>query len=162
LAEPGVELVFDDGGEPGALGAVVQVADAEVLLDDVSDFGDGFVAQDLRVGQLGGGGVLAHDAVFDLIECQEVPVGFSGVAFIGIDFFDPLFGMTTEGRAVGQEVGIVDRSRGEGGGQHKAMAGVHRGMFLQPEVRSLIFDHPVGFEVPGELKRPRPVTNPDA
>jgi hypothetical protein len=43
--------------------------------------------------------------------------------------------------------------RGEGGGQHKAVAGVHRGMFLQPEVRSLIFDHPVGFEVPGELKR---------
>ena len=108
----------------------MQVADAEVLLDDVSDFGDGLVAQDLRVGQLGGGGVLAHDAVVDLIECQEVPVGFSGVAFIGIDLLDLLLGMTTEDGAVGQEVGIVDRGRGECGGQHKAVAGVHRGMFL--------------------------------
>ena len=131
----------------------MQVADAEVLLDDISDFGDGLVAQDLRVGQLGGGGVLSHDAIGNLIECQKVPVGFSGVAFIGIDFFDLLFGMTTEGRAVGQEVGIVDRGRREGGGQHKAVAGVHRRMFLQPEVRGIIFDHPVGFEVPGELKR---------
>ena len=59
--------------------------------------------------------------------------------------------MTTEGRAVGQEVGIVDRGRGEGSGQHKAVAGVHCGMFLQPEVRGIIFDHPVGFEIAGEL-----------
>jgi hypothetical protein len=129
------------------------MADAEVLLHDISDFGDGLVTQDLRVGQLGGGGVLAHDAVFDLIEGEKVPVGFSGVAFIGIDLFDFLLGMTTERRAVGQEVGIVDRGRSQCGGQHKAVAGVHRGMFLQPKVRGIIFDYPVGLEITGELQR---------
>jgi hypothetical protein len=113
----------------------VQVADAEVLLHDTSDFGDGFVAQDLRVDQVGGGVVFAHDAVSDLIECQEVSVGFSGVAFIGIDLLDLLLGMTTENSAVGQGVGIVDRSRGDSGSQHKAVTGIHRGMFLQPSVR---------------------------
>ena len=61
--------------------------------------------------------------------------------------------MTTEGRAVGQQVGIVDRGRGECGGQHKAVAGVHRGMFLQPKVRGIIFDYPVGLKIPGELQR---------
>jgi hypothetical protein len=131
----------------------VQVSDAEVLLDDVSDFGDGFVTQNLRVGQLSGGGVFAHDAVSDLIECQEVPVGFSGVAFISIDFFDLLLGMTTENGAIGQEVSIVDRVRSQCGGHHKAVARVYRGMLLQPEVRGLIFDPPVGFEIAGELQR---------
>ena len=44
------------------------MADAEVLFDDVSDFGDGLVALELQLGQFGGGGVLAHDAVFDLVQ----------------------------------------------------------------------------------------------
>jgi len=92
LPEPGIEFVFDDGREPGPVSPAMQMADAEVLFHDISDFGDGLVAQDLRLGQLGGGGVLAHDAVFDLIEGEKVPVGLTGVAFIGIDFFDLLFG----------------------------------------------------------------------
>jgi hypothetical protein len=66
--EPGVEFVLDQGGEPGAFGAVIQVADAEVLFDDVSDFGDGLVALDFQLGQLGVGGVLAHDAIFVFIK----------------------------------------------------------------------------------------------
>jgi len=33
LSEPDVELVFDDGSEPGAHSLVMQIADAEVLLD---------------------------------------------------------------------------------------------------------------------------------
>ena len=53
----------------------MQMADAEVLLDDVSDFGDELVAVDFELGQLGGGGVLAHDVVFDLVEGEKVPVG---------------------------------------------------------------------------------------
>ena len=52
------------------------MADAEVLLDYISDFGDSLVALDLQLGELGGGGVLAYDAIFDLIECQKVTVGF--------------------------------------------------------------------------------------
>ena len=131
----------------------MQMADAKVLLDDVSDFGDGLVTQDLRVGQLGGSGVFTHDAVFDMVKGEKVPVGFSGVAFVGKDLFDLLFGMTTEGSAVGQQVGIVDRGWGEGGGQHKAVVGVHRRMFLQPKVRGIIFDHPVGLKIAGELQR---------
>ncbi len=63
----------------------MQIAYAEVLLDDVSDFGYGLVSQDLRVGQLGGGGVLAHDAVLDMVESGKVSVGLSGVPFVGKD-----------------------------------------------------------------------------
>src|SRR5512143_2424295 len=99
----------------------MQVADAEVLLDDVPDFGDELVALDLQVGQLGGGGVLAHDAVFDLVKGEKVPVGFTGVALVGIDLFDFTLGMATESSAIGQEVGIVNRSRGKSSGQHEAV-----------------------------------------
>ena len=87
------------------------MADAEVLLDYISDFGDGLVALDLQLGELGGGGVLAHDAIFDVVEGEKVTVGFSGVALVGIDLFDLLFCMTTESGAIGQEVGIVNQGR---------------------------------------------------
>jgi hypothetical protein len=46
------------------------------------------------------------------IEGQEIPVGFTGVAFVGIDFFDLALSMTTVNCAVGQKVAIVVRSRG--------------------------------------------------
>ena len=75
LSEPDVELVFDYGSEPGPVSLAMQMADAEVLFHDVSNFGDGLVTQDLRVGQLGGGGVLAHDAILDMVEGEKVPVG---------------------------------------------------------------------------------------
>jgi hypothetical protein len=54
----------------------LQMADAEVLLDDISDFGDGLVALDLQLGELGSGGVLAHDAIFDVVEGEKITVGF--------------------------------------------------------------------------------------
>ena len=79
----------------------MQVANAEVLLDDVSEFGDELVATDLEVGQFGGGGVLAHDVVLDLVKGKKVPMGLPGVAFVCIDLFDLVFGMTTVNRAVG-------------------------------------------------------------
>jgi hypothetical protein len=153
LPEPAVELVLDDGGKPCPFGPIMQVADAEVLLDDISDFGDGLVALDLQLGELGSGGVLAHDAIFDLIECQKITVRLSSVALVGIDLFDLLFCMTTKSGAIGQEVGIVDRSWCKGGGQHKTVAGVDRRMFLQTKVGNIIFNRPVGFQVPRELKR---------
>jgi len=68
LSKPDVELVFDDGSEPGPVSPALQMADAEVLFHDVSDFGDALATQDLRVGQLGGSGVLTHDAVFDMVK----------------------------------------------------------------------------------------------
>jgi hypothetical protein len=49
---------------------------------------------------LGSGGVLAHDAVFNFLESQEVPAGLPGAAFDGIDWFDPAAGMTPVDRAV--------------------------------------------------------------
>jgi hypothetical protein len=42
---------------------------------DISDFGDGLVALDLQLGELGGGGVLAHDAIFDVVEGEKVTIG---------------------------------------------------------------------------------------
>ena len=42
---------------------------------DISDFGDGLVTQDLRGGELGGGGVFVHDAILYLVEGEKVPVG---------------------------------------------------------------------------------------
>src|SRR3972149_6913144 len=101
----------------------MQMADAEVLLDDISDLGYGFVAQDFKLSELGGGGVLAHDAILDLVESQEVPVRLACVALIGVDLFDLLFGMATESGAISQVIGIVHRGRREGGGQHKSVAG---------------------------------------
>jgi hypothetical protein len=49
---------------------------------------------------IGSGGVLAHDAVFNLVEGQEVPAGLPGAAFVGIDWFDLAEGMTPVDRAV--------------------------------------------------------------
>jgi hypothetical protein len=144
---------------------------------DISDFGDGLVALNLQLGELGGGGVLAHDAIFDLVKCQKVTVWFSftllnpafggfamrnstgQVALAGIGLFYLLFCMTTESGAIGQEVGIVNRGRSEGGSQHKPVAGVNRRMFFKAKVGSVIFNRPVGFLVLGELQRPRSVTN---
>jgi hypothetical protein len=37
LPEPGVELVLDDGGKPCSVGSTVEMADAEVLLNYISD-----------------------------------------------------------------------------------------------------------------------------
>ena len=128
----------------------MQVADAEVLLHDVSYFGDEPVALDLGFGQLGCGGFLAHDAVFDRIECEKVTVGLSGIALVGIDLFDLLFCMTTERSAIGQKVGIVNRSRGEGSGQHEAVFG---SVFLEAKMRGVVANRPVGFKITRELQR---------
>jgi hypothetical protein len=75
---------------PRSLSPVMQRANAEVLLDDISDFGDGLVALDLQLGEFGGGGVLAHDAIFDVFEGEKVTVGLSSVSLVGIDLFDLL------------------------------------------------------------------------
>ena len=119
---------------------------------DVSDFGDELVAHNFKLSELGGGGVLAHDAVLNLIECQKIPVGLAGVALVGIDFLYRLFGMTTVDGAVGQKVGIVDRGRCEGGSQHKSVLGIHRGVFLEAEVRGVVSNGPIGFKIAGELE----------
>jgi hypothetical protein len=85
----------------------MQVADAEVLLDDISDFGDGLVAQDFRVGQRGGRGVLAHVAILDVVEGKKFPVGLSGVALAGKDLFDLLFYVRVNDNLISRESGAL-------------------------------------------------------
>ena len=131
----------------------MQMAAAQVLLDDVSDFRDSLVTLDLEVGQLSGGEVLAHDAIRNLIGNQKVQVGFTGVALVGKDPFDLLICMTTESGSIGQEVGIVDRSGCKGGGQHEAVFGIYRGVLLEAKVRHIVTNGPVRFKIPGELQR---------
>ena len=83
----------------------------------------------------------------------EVAVGETGVALVGIDDFDRFIGMATEDRAILQEVGVMDRGRTMDGGQDKAMLGINGRMFLEPEVRFLIFDGSVAFQIARELQR---------
>ena len=61
--------------------------------------------------------------------------------------------VSTESGAIGEVVGIVHRGWSEGSSQHKAVAGVDRRMFLQPKVGSVIFNGPVRFQIPRELKQ---------
>jgi hypothetical protein len=75
LPKAAIELVLDDGGKPCLVGSVVEMADAEVLLNYISDLGDGLVALDLQLGEFGGGGVLANDTIFEVIEGEKITVG---------------------------------------------------------------------------------------
>jgi len=61
--------------------------------------------------------------------------------------------VSTESGAIGEVVGIVNRGRSEGGGQHKTVLSIHRGMLFEAKVRDVVFNGPIGFQVPGELQR---------
>ena len=47
----------------------------------------------------------------------------------------------------------MNRSRGEGSGQHKSMFGIHSGVLLEAKVGGIVSNGPVGFEVAGKLER---------
>jgi hypothetical protein len=40
-----------------------------------------------------------------------------------------------------------------------AVFSIHRRMLFEAKVQDVVYNGPAGFQVPGELKRPRPVTN---
>ena len=61
--------------------------------------------------------------------------------------------MTAEDGAIGKIVGVIYRSRSQGGGQDKAVVDVNGGVFLKTVMRLVILHDPVRFEVPGEFKR---------
>ena len=61
--------------------------------------------------------------------------------------------MTTEDRTILKEVGIMDRSRAVDGGQDEAVLGINGRMLLESEVRHLVFDGPVAFQITRELQR---------
>ena len=67
--------------------------------------------------------------------------------------------MATEDRTILQEVGIMHRGVAVDGGQDKAVLGVHGRVLLEPEVRHIVFDGPVAFQIARELQQARPVTN---
>ena len=61
--------------------------------------------------------------------------------------------MATEDRAILQEVGIMHRGRAVDSGQNKAVPGIHGRMLFDSEMRLLVFDRPVAFQVARELQR---------
>ena len=83
---------------------------------------------------------------------KELTVIFAEVSFIGVDFFDGFIGMTTGGDTEGKIGAVVMRSRGYFCGQDETVVGIDGGMLLKSEVRGVIFDGPVGFNISGEFK----------
>jgi hypothetical protein len=96
---------------------------------------------------------LAHDPISDMVLGQKVTIGFSGVSFVGKDLFDGLLGMPAVDGAIGQVSGIADRSRSDGGGQDKAVVGVHGSVLLKAVMRHLFLNHPIRFEITAVLFR---------
>ena len=133
----------------------MKMTNSKILFHNIAKFGDAFVSLYFELSQLCGGGVFSHNAIGNLIVCQKLPIWFTSIAFIGIDFFNRLFCVSAIDRAVRQIVGIVDRSLGQSGGQDEAVVGVHGGlprsirrpfnwgMFLQAIVGDIVFDDPV-------------------
>lgn len=114
---------FDEFREPGRVRMMVKMADAEVLLDDVSDFGDALVPLFFISGQLSAPGRFSHDAVLNLVKAQEVAVFFSKIAFVGKYLFDQVWGMTTPCDAKRQIGAVMEGRRGHFRGKDKAITG---------------------------------------
>jgi len=129
------------------------VADAEVLLHNISDFWYFFVAFYFIFSELGRGWVFSHDAVSNVVEGQKVAVGFSGVSFVGVYFFDGVFAVTAVNGAIRQIVGIMHGSLSQRGGQDKAVIDINGGMLFKPKVGDIVFDSPVWFQVTAEFER---------
>jgi len=83
---------------------------------------------------------------------KELSVIFAKVAFIGIDFFDGVFGVATGGDTEGKIGAVVMRSRSHFRGEDEAVVGIDRGVLFKSEVGDIIFDCPVRFDIPGEFK----------
>ena len=80
------------------------MADPEVLLYDISGFRNYLISLYFIFSEFGRSRVFSHDTVSDLIEGQKIPVGFTGISFISIYFFDFLFGMTAVNSTIREEV----------------------------------------------------------
>ena len=83
---------------------------------------------------------------------QEVPVGFTGVAFISKDFIDRLLSMSAVDSTVWEVVGIVNRSGGQGCYKDKTMVDINSRMFFEPIMDDIFLNNPVGVQVPMEFK----------
>ena len=103
---------------------------AKVLFDDVTFFRNLFISIYFIFGQFSRLGVFSHYAIFDFIEGQKVPVRFTSISFVGIYFFDGLFGMTAIDSTVWEVVGIINGSRSYCRSKDKTMFNINRGMFF--------------------------------
>ena len=128
------------------------MGDSEILFDHVPDFGDGLVSIDFVLCQFRPPGGLGHDAVGDLVQIQKIPIVFSKIPFVRIHSPDGLIGMTTAGNAERKIRAVMVGSGGHFRSENKPIMGIDGGMFLKPEMRLVIFDCPVRFEIAGKLK----------
>ena len=83
---------------------------------------------------------------------KELSVIFTKIAFIGIDFFDGVFGVATGGDTEGEIWAVMMRSRSHFCGEDEAVVGIDGGMLLKPKMWDIILDGPVGFNISGEFK----------
>jgi len=83
---------------------------------------------------------------------KELSIIFAEVAFIGIDFFDGVFGMATGGDTEGKIGAVVMRRWRHFRGQDETVVGIDGGMFFKSEVRDVVLFRPVGIEISGEFK----------
>ena len=128
------------------------MGDSEILLNDVPDFGDGLVPIYFMLRQFRSPGGLGHDAVGDFVQMEKLSVVFSKVSFVGIHFLDGLIGMTTAGNAKRKIGAVMVGSGGHFRSKNKSITGIDGGVFLEPEVRLVILDRPVRFEITGKFK----------
>lgn len=70
--------------------------------------------------------------LYNVANPGDLSVGFSGLAFVRIDLFDRLSGMSAINGAVGEVICIVNRRRSHGNGKDKAVIGVQETSSFKP------------------------------
>lgn len=153
LPEKGVQGILDQPGEPGSMSVMMQMANAEILFDDVPGFGDGLIPLYLIGGQSSAPRSFSHNAVLDIVKAEKLSVILSKVALVGKDLLDRILSMTTAGDTQREKGAIVEGGRCHFRGQDKAITGIDGGMLFQAKVRLVVLDRPVGIEIAGKLYR---------
>ena len=116
---------------------------SKVLFDDVAFFRNLFISLYFIFGQFRRLGVFSHYAIFDVVKSQKVPVGFTGISFVGKYFLDGLFGVTAVDSTVWEVVGIVNGSRRQCCRKYKTMVDINSRMFFKTVMRDIIFNCPI-------------------
>jgi hypothetical protein len=68
------------------------MGDSKILLNNVPDFGDGFIPIYFILRQFRSPDGLGHDAVGDFVQMEKISVVFSKIPFTGIHFLDGIRG----------------------------------------------------------------------
>jgi len=132
---------------------MVKMTDAEILLNDVTDFRDGLVPLFFISGQFRTRCRFSHDAVFDAVHMQKIPVVFPKISFIGKHLFYRIFGMTTGGDTQREIGAVMVGGRGHFRGKDKTVTGIDGGMLFETKMRDVVSHGPIGIEIAGEFKK---------